>query len=183
MVGRTIQEALEAQHRGRNFTKRKEGGYRPANNKYPVNLKAPDGRTYTAYMDYPMTTNQDANINNEGTSPHVPADAVEYAGWVALDSMLSSSVNWKLQSKNSNSTGYQASSLSSFTDTKQKPINFDSGPFWLDTGASVHISPDPSDFYSLRLIPQRAIKGLGDSSVTAIGIGSIRLSSYGTLQQ
>jgi transposase InsO family protein len=51
-----------------------------------------------------------------------------------------------------------------------------SRPFVFDTGATCHISPDRSDFKSLRAIPPFAVKGLGGSCVYAIGIGDIDLT-------
>lgn len=55
-------------------------------------------------------------------------------------------------------------------------------PFIIDSGASCHISPFLSDFKSIRPIKAHPITGLGDQSVTAVGIGSIELSTpLGTL--
>lgn len=48
-------------------------------------------------------------------------------------------------------------------------------PFFLDSGASIHISNTESDFYSLHPVPPRAVNGVGGSSIQAIGIGSIHL--------
>ncbi|KIM73305.1 hypothetical protein PILCRDRAFT_15336 [Piloderma croceum F 1598] len=49
------------------------------------------------------------------------------------------------------------------------------GPFILDSGATIHISPDTGDFFDLKPIPPRTIKGVGGSSINATGIGKIRL--------
>jgi hypothetical protein len=46
---------------------------------------------------------------------------------------------------------------------------------FLDSGASVHISNDEADFFSLCPIPPRSVNGVGGSSIQAIGIGTIRL--------
>ncbi len=48
-------------------------------------------------------------------------------------------------------------------------------PFWLDSGASTHISPERSDFFELHAITPRSVMGVGGSSILAIGIGKIRL--------
>ena len=48
-------------------------------------------------------------------------------------------------------------------------------PFFLDSGASIHISNTESDFYSLRPIPPRTVSGVGGSSIQAIGVGTLRL--------
>ncbi|KAF8832953.1 hypothetical protein BDN67DRAFT_1018152 [Paxillus ammoniavirescens] len=46
-------------------------------------------------------------------------------------------------------------------------------PFFIDTGASVHISNTASDFYSLWPIPPRVVNGVGGSGICALGIGNI----------
>lgn len=48
-------------------------------------------------------------------------------------------------------------------------------PFFLDSGASVHISNTESDFFSLRPIPPRTVSGVGGSSIEALGVGTLRL--------
>lgn len=47
--------------------------------------------------------------------------------------------------------------------------------FFLDSGATVHISPDINDFVSIRPITNKPIHGVGGSSIMATGIGTIRL--------
>lgn len=48
-------------------------------------------------------------------------------------------------------------------------------PFFLDSGVTVHISLCRSDFITLRAIPSRTVKGIGGSSIEAVGMGQIRL--------
>ena len=50
-------------------------------------------------------------------------------------------------------------------------------PFIIDTGATCHISPILSDFKFIRAIKPHPIKGLGDHSVNAIGMGVIELQT------
>jgi GAG-pre-integrase domain len=54
-------------------------------------------------------------------------------------------------------------------------VSVDQGPFFLDTGATTHILPDRSDFFDLRPIPPHAVRGIGGSSIQALGIGTIKL--------
>lgn len=49
-------------------------------------------------------------------------------------------------------------------------------PFFLDTGANAHISPERSDFKSLRPISPHPISGVGGSYIYATGIGTIEIS-------
>ncbi|KAG5722769.1 hypothetical protein E4T56_gene7971 [Termitomyces sp. T112] len=46
-------------------------------------------------------------------------------------------------------------------------------PFYLNSGMTVHISPDPSDFITLKLIPEHLICSVGGLAIAAMGIGSI----------
>jgi hypothetical protein len=58
----------------------------------------------------------------------------------------------------------------------QTPITkYERCPFIFDTGATYHISPERSDFKSLRPCATHPVKGLGDSCVYAVGIGTIDL--------
>ncbi|KAJ3494946.1 hypothetical protein NLJ89_g10708 [Agrocybe chaxingu] len=48
-------------------------------------------------------------------------------------------------------------------------------PFYIDSGATTHISPDRADFLTLYPIAAHPIRGVGGSSITAIGCGDIKL--------
>jgi hypothetical protein len=52
----------------------------------------------------------------------------------------------------------------------------DKNPFFLDTGATAHISPERSDFKSLRPISPHPVSGVGGSCIYAIGIGTVEIS-------
>jgi hypothetical protein len=60
------------------------------------------------------------------------------------------------------------------TNSRTK-LSVNAGPFILNSGATIHISPDSSDFYDLKPVPPRSIKGIRGSSINATGIGKIRL--------
>jgi hypothetical protein len=47
--------------------------------------------------------------------------------------------------------------------------------FIVDTGTTVHISPNRSNFLHLHPIQPRLVKGIRGSSITAIGVGDIKL--------
>ena len=93
--------------------------------------------------------------------PSVPLleDTIEYQGWAALDEQVI---------------------LQATPEFRHMGITSEKRPFWLDTGATMHISPDAQDFHSLQKIEPRTVRGLGGSSVIAIGIGDIRLHISGT---
>jgi hypothetical protein len=50
----------------------------------------------------------------------------------------------------------------------------ESDPFYIDSGASGHLTPNSEDFFELRSIPPHPINGIG-GSIMALGIGNIRV--------
>ncbi|THU93131.1 hypothetical protein K435DRAFT_861827 [Dendrothele bispora CBS 962.96] len=54
-------------------------------------------------------------------------------------------------------------------------LTTDITPWYIDSGATIHLSPNRSDFYELKPIPPRAVKGVGGSIIQATGIGVIKI--------
>jgi len=52
-------------------------------------------------------------------------------------------------------------------------------PFFLDTGANAHISPERSDFKALRPIPPHPISGVGGTYIYVVGVGTIEIHIAG----
>ena len=94
----------------------------------------------------------------------------EFVSWLATEEDPQTTVDWSACGLSSPSSALAASESIS---TGQSYLS--TCPFWLDTGASVHISPYSTDFLSIASIPPCLVKGLGGSSVTAVGIGDIQL--------
>jgi len=83
----------------------------------------------------------------------------------------SASVNWHERRREVTSADtFLASSLNTNART-----TLSANAFILDSRATIHISPDASDFFDLKPIPPQVIKGIGGSSISATGIGKIRL--------
>lgn len=59
--------------------------------------------------------------------------------------------------------------------TQHTTISFDSYPFYVNTGAMVHLSPDQSDFLNLHPITPRSVRGVGGSATSAVGMSDIKL--------
>ncbi|KZT18528.1 hypothetical protein NEOLEDRAFT_1031456, partial [Neolentinus lepideus HHB14362 ss-1] len=55
------------------------------------------------------------------------------------------------------------------------PLQHVDAPFYLDSGATTHVSPERSDFIDLWRVPPSPIWGVGGSTIHAIGIGRIKL--------
>lgn len=70
-------------------------------------------------------------------------DVMEFDAWIAVEEEPRARVNW--------------SNLISKADTAFAATPTDASPFYLDSGATVHISPDPSDFVTLTPIPERPV--------------------------
>ena len=74
---------------------------------------------------------------------------------------------------------FSASSAFSISNPSPLPCNTSSRldpselPFIIDTGATCHISPFLSDFTTFKSIPPHPIKGLGSTSLNAVGMGTI----------
>ena len=72
--------------------------------------------------------------------------------------------------------------LSAYSTLQPNVPHPQNSPFILDSGASVHISPDRSDFKSLNLIALHPITGLGGSCIYASGVGTIDLCTKSSKQ-
>jgi hypothetical protein len=98
------------------------------------------------------------------------ADRFEYDALFLEDH--SASVDWHERRRTVSAGNCLVASINTNTRTA---LSADAGPFILDSGATIHISPVSSDFYDLRAVAPRTIKGIGGSSISATGVGKIRL--------
>ncbi|RDB23168.1 hypothetical protein Hypma_009671 [Hypsizygus marmoreus] len=115
---------------------------------------------------------------------HAHIEEEEYEGWITFEESTAS-VDWKTNLRPVDESAY--STIAPLQQSKSTPIvSLDEFPFYLDSGATVHISPDKTDFLTLHAIPPRVIKGVGSATINALGIGSVRLrisrGSYLTLE-
>ncbi|VDC02331.1 unnamed protein product [Peniophora sp. CBMAI 1063] len=62
------------------------------------------------------------------------------------------------------------------TTGSRLPLSLADNPFFLDSGATAHISPERSDFIELAAITPRPVAGVGGSVIMATGMGTIRLN-------
>ena len=84
----------------------------------------------------------------------------------------STSINWHKRRRMVSASDALIASINTNTCTT---LSIHAGPFILDFGATIHISPDTFDFFELKPIPPRTIKGIGSSSINATRICRIRL--------
>jgi hypothetical protein len=100
-------------------------------------------------------------------------ETVEYEGWIACLDEPVVSIDW---TKFHNDINVSSNIIAAPHQMERTPIKLlDTCPFYLDSGASVHISLKSSDFISLCPITSKAIKGVGGLSIMATRIGDIKL--------
>jgi transposase InsO family protein len=97
-----------------------------------------------------------------------------YHSYLALGGPVSASVDWSAHATLSESSDNDISPVLSQHARALLSRSTDC-PFILDSGASHHISPERSDFRTLRPITPHPIQGFNGSSTSAIGIGDIDL--------
>lgn len=96
------------------------------------------------------------------------ADDAEWEGWMAVieEEDLRTSVDWEQNSGGVNRLDpTMIAPLSQDQDTIL--VMTAEKPFYIDSGATVHISPYKSDFIILKPIAPKDIKGVGGSAITA----------------
>lgn len=93
-------------------------------------------------------------------------EELEFNALVVLEEEPQAGINWN---------NYNKHDLDS--ETVLASVSLETLPFYLDSGATVHITPDPSDFTSLTKIPERPIHGVGGSTIAATAIGRICLQT------
>jgi hypothetical protein len=84
----------------------------------------------------------------------------------------SASVDW---SKRKRTVSVDALFVSLPNTNSCTKLSVNARPFILDSGATIQISPDSSNFYDLKPAPPRSIKGIGGLSINTTGISKIRL--------
>jgi hypothetical protein len=177
MAGKTIDESKQARRRdqgeGKVASMPAPAATVPQKGKVSVKVHGADGRAYFMTVDAEDLTAptidpkmEFAGIAAVHSIPSDPVpqpdffehpDAAEYLGWLAIEEEGITALN------------------ASITPQPSHKSQIHNSPFWMDTGASVHISPESSDFTSISPIAHRSIKGLGGTSVIAKGIGTINL--------
>ena len=100
------------------------------------------------------------------------ADQFEYQALFMDDP--ATSVDWYERRRMISSESLMATPMP-LNSNSRTMLSVDAGAFILDSGATIHISPEASDFFDLKPIAPRTIKGIGGSSINATGIGKIRL--------
>ena len=181
MAGKTIAESIAARKKDRES---KKGGNNNSqtSGKVSVTMRDASGKAFIIQVDpgdvsMPTPAAEFAGIASDAI-PNTDAlalsiEQVEYEGWFAFEEEPKVSIDWNTHTKPSDVAAI--SEISPINQNNRTPISTDDLPFYVDTGATVHISPERSDFLTLKPTTTRSVKGVGGSTITAIGIGSIKL--------
>jgi len=96
----------------------------------------------------------------------------EFTALLAAFDDIQTSLDWRQHSRSVDFAGLTYKAPNQRQRTIVDPAIV---PFFLDSGASVHISNTEGDFFNLRPISPRTVNGVGSSSMQAMGIGTLRL--------
>ncbi|KAM6491094.1 hypothetical protein JOM56_013333 [Amanita muscaria] len=181
MAGKSLDDVRKARRQtgGKSSHDSRPSSFSGNKGKIPVRVKDADGRAFTVYLD---SDDQSANNSHNafaGLASDDPGSipqngtSIEYEGFMAVAiEEERTSVDW---SENSKPVDLAAISTTIDDNHQHSTISLEHFPFYCDTGATTHISPEKSDFISLRSIPSRTIKGVGGSAIAGIAIGDIKL--------
>ena len=192
MAGKTITESIAARKKDKE-NKKDGNNSSQTSGKVSVTMRDASGKAFIIQVDpgdvsMPVMASEFVGIASDNIPNHetlaASIEQVEYEGWFALEEEPKTTIDWNTHTKPSDIAAI--SEISPINQNNRTPISLDDLPFYVDTGATVHISPDKSDFMTLKPTIARSVKGVGGSSITAIGIGSIKLrvarGAYITLQ-
>ena len=183
MAGKTIQESKDARHKDRENSRNGNNVKTSnSNGKIAVNVKDSSGKAFIIHVDPSDISSPTNHTKPEfaGLASDLPesiipgtTEDIEWCGWLAFEEEPKASLDWTTHTKPIDVAAI--SEVSPLQQNKRTPVSLEDLPFYVDTGATVHISPEQSNFLTLRPIAARSVKGVGGSSITAIGLGDIKL--------
>ena len=149
MAGKTLTESIAAR-RAASDQKKKPG---PITTKIPITMKDVNGCAFTVMVDHNPTSTVTSTSDFAGIAsdpiPIAKIDAIEYEGWLAVEEEARTTVDWTKHSTPGDDSIFTIAPLSQTEHTLISSVDL---PFLVDSGATVHISPDRSDFLSLHPI-------------------------------
>ena len=177
MAGKTIQESKDARQRDRD-TARGNNTTKSHNNagKIAVNVKDSTGKAFIIHVDPCDISTANNNTKSEfaGLASDLPEailpdsmENIEWNGWLALEEEPKTSLDWTTHTKPIDIAAI--SEISPLQQNKGTPLSLDNLPFYVNTGATVHISPEHSDFLTLCPIAAQSVKGVGDHQSLLLG--------------
>jgi hypothetical protein len=183
MDGKTIDEARAAQEAAC-ANQRPRGTSRARTHGTNTQVQSTSGNTTKSIMlngkHYTLDNSVSAPETNKSTMSaiSVPMPAYNEEEYIAVLATVGNpcvSLDWGTHSRPFNCPFNEPTVPILAYSTGRSSMLTSDLPFILDTGATCHISPEASDFKSLKSIPHHPVKGLGSSAIYATGIGDIEL--------
>ncbi|KAG1825399.1 hypothetical protein EV424DRAFT_1301756, partial [Suillus variegatus] len=127
--------------------------------------------------DTPVTSQEFAGLASDTITPafiQELSDAGEddYTTLLASIDTLTTSLDWR---SNTRPVDFAVFTYKAPNQHKHTIVDLSLVPLFLDSGASVHISNDEADFFSLHPIAPRSVNGVGGLSIQAVGVGTLQL--------
>jgi len=156
MEGKTIAESVAIHKMDKENKRTGDTGNASTPGKVSVTMKDTSGKAFMMHVDptdisMPMPNAEFAGITSDTIpdhfSPATPIKSVEYEGWFAFEEELRMTVDWNTHMKLSGIA--TLSEISPIHEKNPTPVSVDNLPFYVNTGTTVHISPEKSDFLML----------------------------------
>ena len=155
MARKMIAESIAACKKDRE--NKKDGNSRSTPGKVSVTMRDSSRKAFIIQVNpvdvsMPMPTAEFAGITSdnilENETLATPIEQVKYEGWFVFKEEPRASIDWNTHTKPSDVAAI--SEISPVNQNNHTPISLDDLPFYVDTGATVHISPEKSDFLTLK---------------------------------
>lgn len=130
------------------------------------------GKLQTVNTGMTTTTTSFAGLVTNNI-PHISSDnETEWKEWMATieEEKPTASLDWKDYSRQ-----IQNSKPAMVTQNESALTITTDNSFFIDSGATVHISPYKADFLTFQPISPKSVKGVGGSTIQAHGMGTIIL--------
>lgn len=124
--------------------------------KVSVTMRDSSGKAFIVQVDpadiyAPLTNTESAGITSDAIPDNdsfaTLIEMITYEGWLVFEEEPQTTIDWNTHSKPSDMA--VLSEISPIQQTNHTPISFKDLPFYVDTGATIHISPEKSDFITL----------------------------------
>ena len=97
----------------------------------------------------------------------------KYKTYITTEGSFEVSIDWRERRRDN--VDIAALSVATPINISHTSLPIDASLFFLDTGATTHISPEHTDFFKLKPLSPQPIKGISGSIIHTIGIGSIKI--------
>lgn len=176
MAGKTIEESITARKAAHDKGKKTGSSSYPAP-KVTVTVKDVNGKAFTVMVNsMDLSSQEDETTAFAGIVadplPTATIKEIEYEGWIIIEEEATTTVDW---THNTSITTKDAFLIEPLNQTHHSPLSTSDHPFIINTGATVHISPDKADFLTLHPIQPCLVKSVRGSSIIAVGVGDIKL--------